>query len=168
MIQTLLNGNTNCACGREHTCDIQHVVVRPGAVEALATLCEEYSNILLVADENTYATCGARVEEILGARMAEKIIFSGKTLLIPNEEAIARVEEVMPEKTDLILGIGSGVVNDLCKHVSFQHDLRYFIVATAPSMDGYASRRPSGLRKTRPDNNSLAHRTTWLRSDLAL
>ncbi|WP_458457724.1 hypothetical protein, partial [Pseudobutyrivibrio sp.] len=27
------------------------------------------------------------------------------------------------------------------------------------------SRRPSGLRKTRPDNNSLAHRTTWLRSD---
>ncbi|WP_458457811.1 response regulator [Pseudobutyrivibrio sp.] len=28
------------------------------------------------------------------------------------------------------------------------------------------SRRPSGLRKTRPDNNSLAHRTTWLRSDL--
>ncbi len=31
---------------------------------------------------------------------------------------------------------------------------------------GDRSRRPSGLRKTRPDNNSLAHRTTWLRSDL--
>ncbi len=29
-----------------------------------------------------------------------------------------------------------------------------------------ASRRPSGLRKTRETNNSLAHRTTWLRSDL--
>ena len=27
------------------------------------------------------------------------------------------------------------------------------------------SRRPSGLRKTRSDVNSLAHRTTWLRSD---
>ncbi|WP_458457675.1 hypothetical protein [Pseudobutyrivibrio sp.] len=27
---------------------------------------------------------------------------------------------------------------------------------------------PSGLRKTRPDNNSLAHRTTWLRSDLTI
>ena len=28
------------------------------------------------------------------------------------------------------------------------------------------SRRPSGLRKTNPHYNSLAHRTTWLRSDL--
>ena len=28
------------------------------------------------------------------------------------------------------------------------------------------SRRPSGLRKTSSSNNSLAHRTTWLRSDL--
>ena len=28
------------------------------------------------------------------------------------------------------------------------------------------SRRPSGLRKTRRESNSLAHRTTWLRSDL--
>ena len=29
------------------------------------------------------------------------------------------------------------------------------------------SRRPSGLRKTTLQTNSLAHRTTWLRSDLA-
>ncbi|WP_369291190.1 GntR family transcriptional regulator, partial [Burkholderia pseudomallei] len=28
------------------------------------------------------------------------------------------------------------------------------------------SRRPSGLRKTNRGLNSLAHRTTWLRSDL--
>ncbi|MBE6915837.1 MAG: sn-glycerol-1-phosphate dehydrogenase [Ruminococcaceae bacterium] len=139
MIQTLLNGNKACACGRAHTCDIKHVVVRPGAVEALSTLCAEYSNILLVADENTYATCGDRVVEILGAHLADKIVFPGDTILIPNEDAIARVEEVLTSDTDLILGIGSGVVNDLCKHVSFCHDLRYFIVATAPSMDGYAS-----------------------------
>ena len=29
------------------------------------------------------------------------------------------------------------------------------------------SRRPSGLRKTTNPDNSLAHRTTWLRSDFA-
>ena len=29
----------------------------------------------------------------------------------------------------------------------------------------FTSRRPSGLRKTRRESNSLAHRTTWLRSD---
>ena len=30
----------------------------------------------------------------------------------------------------------------------------------------WTSRRPSGLRKTKSRVNSLAHRTTWLRSDL--
>ncbi len=30
----------------------------------------------------------------------------------------------------------------------------------------FLSRRPSGLRKTTLETNSLAHRTTWLRSDL--
>ncbi len=30
------------------------------------------------------------------------------------------------------------------------------------------SRRPSGLRKTTASSNSLAHRTTWLRSDFEL
>ena len=30
----------------------------------------------------------------------------------------------------------------------------------------FLSRRPSGLRKTKYLSNSLAHRTTWLRSDL--
>ncbi|GAA4307401.1 hypothetical protein GCM10023178_73740 [Actinomadura luteofluorescens] len=37
----------------------------------------------------------------------------------------------------------------------------------ARSSRGPASRRPSGLRKTTRDSNSLAHRTTWLRSDLS-
>ncbi len=32
--------------------------------------------------------------------------------------------------------------------------------------EDFISRRPSGLRKTRVKGNSLAHRTTWLRSDL--
>ncbi len=34
------------------------------------------------------------------------------------------------------------------------------------SVDVYLSRRPSGLRKN-PHYNSLAHRTTWLRSDFS-
>ena len=39
-------------------------------------------------------------------------------------------------------------------------------LATVNQDDG-ASRRPSGLRKTRRESNSLAHRTTWLRSDFS-
>jgi glycerol-1-phosphate dehydrogenase [NAD(P)+] len=39
----------------------------------------------------------------------------------------------------LIIGIGSGVIQDLCKYVSHTSGIPYYIVATAPSMDGYAS-----------------------------
>ena len=60
--------------------------------------------------------------------------------MIPNEEAVEKLEACLSNKTDLIIGVGSGVINDLCKYVSFSHSLPYYIVATAPSMDGYASK----------------------------
>ena len=42
------------------------------------------------------------------------------------------------------------------------------MVARASRTAVRASRRPSGLRKTIADGNSLAHRTTWLRSDFGV
>ena len=41
--------------------------------------------------------------------------------------------ERVTAQTDLIVGVGSGVLQDLCKYVSFRHKLPYHIVATAPS-----------------------------------
>lgn len=66
------------------------------------------------------------------------MIFSGTEILVPNETAIAEVTDSL-ENVDLIVGIGAGVIQDLCKYVSFENKLPYMIVATAPSMDGYAS-----------------------------
>ena len=45
----------------------------------------------------------------------------------------------MKQKYDYILGIGSGTLNDLSKFISKKVGLDYGIVATAPSMDGFAS-----------------------------
>jgi len=139
MIHELLKGRQGCACGQNHTCDIRYVSIRPGAVADLAPMCEEYRHILLVADNNTFATCGETVTWLLGEKLEASVIFAPKGLLIPNEEAIERIQGAVTEQTDLIVGIGSGVINDLCKYVSFTKGLPYYIVATAPSMDGYAS-----------------------------
>lgn len=46
---------------------------------------------------------------------------TGDAPLIPNEEAIAAIHECVTDRVDLILGVGSGVINDLCKIVSFEH-----------------------------------------------
>ena len=69
--------------------------------------------ILLVADENAFAATGSKVENTLAHKAMKKVIFSGATLLIPNEVAIQKVNEKI-EGTDLIVGVGSGVIQDLC------------------------------------------------------
>ena len=93
---------------------------------------------LVVADENTFSAAGEKTLKALTDKDVVKVIFSGNEILVPNEEAIETVRSHL-EGRELIVGIGSGVVQDLCKFVSFYNKIPYMIVATAPSMDGYAS-----------------------------
>ena len=136
-INNILNG-VNCDCGKKHNCSIEKVYIESGAIERLTTLCHDYNNILLVADGNTFSVAGAEVEKVLTDKNLKKVIFSGEKLLIPDEIAIEEVKKKTSE-AELIIGIGSGVIQDLCKCVSFFSKIPYIIVATAPSMDGYAS-----------------------------
>lgn len=129
----------DCSCGKKHSCDIKHIHIGKGALNALPGTVKEYSHILLVADPNTYGVCGKQAEQLLGEKRYATLILHRDGVLIPNEQAISEVEETLTGSTDYILGIGSGVIQDLCKYVSFDHKLPYGIVCTAPSMDGYAS-----------------------------
>ena len=138
-IDALLSPKT-CACGKIHSCNIQKVIIEKGALNRIGQLCADYSRILLVADENTYPLCGDSVLAQLGDKLENNLIYKRNGILVPNEDAIEEMEKCLTGATDLIIGIGSGVIQDLCKYVSFLHKLPYFIVATAPSMDGYASK----------------------------
>lgn len=139
-INELLKGVEQCSCGRSHNCPIDHLIIEEGAIRKLPELIAGYSSILLVADTNTYEVCGAAVEELIRDKIEDTLIYERSGVLVPNEEAIEEMKAKVSEKTDLIIGVGSGVINDLCKHVSFISKLPYYIVATAPSMDGYASK----------------------------
>ena len=140
-VAELLEGKLDCPCGQAHPCPIDSVVIGKNACESLVELCGEYKSILLVADKNTYAVGGDRVMSLVGEKISSMQVFdTGDGLLVPNEKAISDIEAKLMPETDLVIGIGSGVINDLCKQVSFTAGLRYYIVATAPSMDGYASK----------------------------
>ena len=130
---------TACPCGKPHVCPIRTVHIGEGALLSLPAVCEGYRRILLVADTNTYAACGERAEALLGDLVVSKQIFSGEELVIPDETSVEAIEGKLTDEVDLIVGVGSGVINDLCKFVGHKHTLPYIIVATAPSMDGYAS-----------------------------
>lgn len=129
-----------CSCGMEHSCDIKEVVIGSGAIDKVKELTAGYNNIILAADNNTYAVCGDEVKNQLQDRIEAILIYETEGFLVPDEAAIELLSNKVNEKTDLIIGIGSGVIQDLCKYVSFDKKLPYHIVATAPSMDGYASK----------------------------
>ena len=63
-INELLKG-VDCACGKHHTCSIEHVYIEKEAIRHLSELCEKYQSILIVADENTYKAAGEKVCTLL-------------------------------------------------------------------------------------------------------
>ena len=130
-----------CSCGRTHFCPIREIAVGPGALEKLPALTDVYPGILLIADENTWNAAGMRVHGLLRGRPCTVLVFSADRNLVPDESAVERVERALDPDKDIafILGVGSGVINDLSKYVSARRGMEYGIVATAPSMDGYAS-----------------------------
>ncbi|MDQ7977281.1 flagellar motor stator protein MotA [Paraburkholderia sp. SARCC-3016] len=93
----------------------------------------------------------------------------------------ARKEGMMALEAD-VDAPGQSPLFQKYSHVLEDHHLLVFIVDYLRMMSGGnvnvlemqdlmdeeldTSRRPSGLRKTKHSTNSLAHRTTWLRSDL--
>ena len=129
----------HCSCGRVHFCPIADVVIENGALEKLPGLLKDYRHIFLVADTNTYPICGEKAEALLGDKLAGRLVYQRKGHLVPDEEATEELTKALPEDADLILGVGSGVINDICKFVAWKQDVDCGIVATAPSMDGYAS-----------------------------
>jgi len=139
-IRDLLKGIHDCECGKVHTCPLDYVIIKKNALESLVECCEGVEKILVVCDQNTYRACGWKVMEILQEKKLDCVKFeTGDMPLIPDEEAMEMIQKEVTDETELILGVGSGVINDLCKIVSHQNGLPYYIVATAPSMDGYAS-----------------------------
>lgn len=135
----LLNGKADCSCHKEHICAIQRVEIGRNMLEKIPEFCDIYHHILIVADKNTFAACGERVYKILGRKVETLLCYESDGFLVPDEKAVARLEKKITGQTDFILGVGSGVINDLCKFCSFEKKLPYGIVMTAPSMDGYAS-----------------------------
>ena len=137
----LINCDIACSCGRVHRCDIDVVDIGEGALWRLESHLSAYKKILLVSDANTYSLGAGRARAVLGCRIEKSCTLpDGEDgLVVPNEKSIDFIEAYITTETDFILGVGSGVINDLCKYVAYRHGIKSGIIATAPSMDGFAS-----------------------------
>lgn len=133
---------TGCKCGRNHEVAIDEVVIGCGAVRRLPEFISRYQarRPFILADVNTDSAAGEQVRAVLrdaGISYSEYIF--PQTTLEPDEHAVGAAAMHFDSKCDLIIGIGSGVINDIEKILSNITGRKYIIVGTAPSMDGYAS-----------------------------
>ena len=130
-----------CPCGKEHTFNSK-VIIQKRAIEKLPETLKEFdiSSAFVFADINTYKAAGERVVEVLkksGINIQSYVFLSEN--LEPDESNIGLAFMNFDPDVDCVIGVGSGVINDICKIVAAKSGKRYIIVGTAPSMDGYAS-----------------------------
>lgn len=118
------------------------VVAGKGVIDKIPELIKERTckKPFIVADQNTYMVAGEKI----CITLKERGISNSKYMLLqdepsPDEYTVGSVVMHFDYTCDLIIGVGTGVINDTCKILSHLTGRPYFIVATAPSMDGYAS-----------------------------
>lgn len=163
-IEEMADMEFDCGCGKKHRIDIKHIYVGENVYNRILDVAKEIlpKEILLVSDNNTYKALGKCVENELteSGYKINNIILVSDGDLIPDEKAIGRVLVEVNNETQLIVAVGSGSINDICRIISAKTHIPYVIMGTAPSMDGYASTVSpliiDGAKVTYPGTNPYA------------
>ena len=150
-----LNGKM-CGCGKLHTFTSK-VVVGQGVISKLPQIVKDFNvkKAFVIADKNTYKVAGETVCRLLenNSFIINSHVYRADSLE-PDEANVGLAIMNFNTDSDIIIGVGSGVINDIGKIVASVSNKPYIIVATAPSMDGYASATSSmtcdGLKKSLP------------------
>lgn len=132
-----------CSCGKSHSVDIKKIIIEKEAINKVPEIAAPFKKgkLFLVADNNTYGVAGQKVEDMLKAQdfNVYSFVFNTPHELVPDTSTLGRLLIEIELGTSLIVAVGSGVINDMCRYLAYKLELPYIIVGTAPSMDGYAS-----------------------------
>lgn len=136
-----------CSCGKVHTFDAD-IYSGAGAIKNLASALKKLGTVkaFVLADVNTYTVGGDAVTKILRGEEITFTEFIYPSSPKPDEKGLGDAVIHCPADADTVIAIGSGVINDIAKMLTAVGNKKYIIVATAPSMDGYASTSSSMCR----------------------
>ena len=136
----------DCSCGRHHVCGMEYLKIGRGVIrflpEMIAAMGKKHP--FLVCDKNTWEAAGKRAAAILDAAGIPYGLYQiPGDRIAPAEWEVGSVIMHFDPECDMLLAVGSGVVNDICKVVGKAVGKPSAVVGTAPSMDGYASNSSS-------------------------
>ncbi|MBO4423793.1 MAG: iron-containing alcohol dehydrogenase [Clostridia bacterium] len=144
--QQLVGKSFECGCGITHESTIKGISIYDGAVNELPDTVRSAGadSVFMVADKNTFAAAGEKCVSLLeggGIRCKVCLIKAeeGFERPEPTERALGNIVMSLGAVRGAVVGVGGGVVNDLCKLLSFSSRVPYIYVPTCPSMDGYTS-----------------------------
>ncbi len=165
-LDDLTNMEMECGCGEVHRVGIRRILIEENALHKVFSVIRDLDlmgKALLVADRNTYTAAGRELEKELtreGLEVKSCILLDEGQELHADEKALGSVLVHLEEDTRLLIAVGSGTLNDIVRYISYRMDIPYMIVATAPSMDGYASTVSplvvNGFKKTFPATYPVA------------
>lgn len=142
-IKDFLGDEIKCECKKLHHVGIDRIIIEKDAISKLPEMLRDFQfkKALVVADLHTYEVAGKVVESVLGEEKFsyKTFIFQELEELVPDEVAVGKLLIQVEKDIDVIVTIGTGTLNDLAKFVSHKVGIPAIIVATAPSMDGFAS-----------------------------
>ena len=129
------------------TTDTKACEIGPGATEAAARmfgeLFPEARKVIVIDDPRTRAVAGVRVIGLLkaaGRDVVEHVINPDGSDFHATYAKVEEVREAIAAADGAIpVAVGSGVINDLTKRACGELGLRYMVVGTAASMDGYTA-----------------------------
>jgi len=142
-----MNGRL-CSCGKIHSFDTR-IVTGSGVIKKIPDFVAEFGakKVFVLSDKNTFAAAGKQVCGILKDNGISYISYSfPEEALEPDEKSVGSAVMHYDASCDLVIAVGSGVINDIGKILSAMSQKPYIIVGTAPSMDGYASATSSMTR----------------------
>lgn len=147
--ELLISDGAPCDCGREHRAGLSYVRVGRNAIQKLpdALAAIGCKHPFIVYDRQTAQAAMPLVTRVL---TAAGLAFASYCFPMahpePDEYAVGCLCMALDPSCDGILAVGSGVINDCCKVLAHTARLPQAVVATAPSMDGYASNSASMIR----------------------
>lgn len=107
-----------------------------------------HKKVIFITDDKILKNCKNFFDkEFLNSFLTKIILIKPKA----DEETYLNLVN-LAKNHDLIIGLGSGTINDLCKITSAKTNIKYCLFASAPSMNGYLSKNASitisGHKKT--------------------
>ena len=133
----------DCPCGQRHTIATRAIEVGEGVIERIPQWMEAFGlsgRVLIVADERTYAAAGEALEAVLRAagRPVSSLVIR-REHVHADEATLGEIMMSMEPRPQVMIAVGTGSLNDSTRYIARHVNLPYFVLATAASMDGFAS-----------------------------